>query len=458
MRRLRTVLAVVAIASCAVHRVRPVDPPGTPTTTDLSADLAAVLETERLEGACDAYEAGARDDVTRLRCGKWMYFYETFGTAGIPSKLLRFSQKHYPAFFGRGFERLGLIADPASEEGMPIGLAAGRGSTHAFTCAACHFARLPDGRYAVGLANEGFDYGTFVASLGAPLALSFDLESKTTAPKLRQALRPHVLAAKQRAGYTAEAGLLGLSLLTASGKPLSIEDQERFLSLTPGTMDFLTAPLLDDGVWTVSRIVSLWDLPTEAERRAAGMPDEMLSWNGGVHALMQFIHGFAAIGTGDAWTDDRLFPLRDYVYTLRSPAPAAVDAGEGARLFVERGCATCHNGPGGAGTRVFTFAEMETDPVYGGIYGPGADGYACCGLRAGPDTITRGVKAPRLTGLATVKRLLHNGSVNGLEELFCLTPRAVDAGYGQGAGGHWMTCTGLAEAEKRELIGYLRSR
>lgn len=436
----------------------PGDPARAP-TVDVGVELSDVLETARLVGACEAYAEGARDRATVLQCGKWMYFYETFGTAGIPSRLLRFSQKHYADFYGRGFERLGLIADPASEEGMPLGLAPGRSSTHAFTCAACHFAKLPDGRYAVGAANERFDYGMFVASLGAPLGMSFKDEDPATAPALRAALRDHVAKAKGRSGYSAQAGMLGLSLIATPGSRLTVADQERFLALVPGTMDFLTAPLLDDGVWTISRIVSLWDLPDEQARKAAGMPNELLSWNGGARSLMDFLHGFAAIGAGDAWPDERLIPLRDYVYTLRAPAvPAAEGAEAGLRLFSERGCAKCHDGPSGSSTRVFTFAEIQTDDVYGNIYAPGPDGRACCGLSVEAEAITRGVKAPRMTGMFATTRLLHNGSVNGLDELFCLKPRAVDAGHGQGAGGHWMTCEGLSDDEKRALISYLSSR
>ena len=37
----------------------------------------------------------------------------------------------------------------------------------AFTCAACHFGRLPDGRYAVGYGNMAFDYGLMIAGLTA---------------------------------------------------------------------------------------------------------------------------------------------------------------------------------------------------------------------------------------------------------------------------------------------------
>ena len=276
-------------------------------THDVDVSLAAVLETSALSGACAAVDAGTTDEATMLRCGKWMFFYETFGTVGVPVGLLEFAQKHYAdSFYGPGFSKLGFIPDPANTKGMPIGLAPTTGKlgsivTRAFTCAACHFGQLDDGRFAVGYGNGKLDYGTFLASLGAPLSLSFDANDPKVAPELRMRLAAPVAAAKLKPGYTTEAGLLGLSLLGAgSTGSTTVEEQERFLALKPGTMDFLTKPLVDDGVWTVSRILSLWNLPDEAQLKAAQMPHEMLSWNGGVKRTMDFLKGFVAIGVGTA--------------------------------------------------------------------------------------------------------------------------------------------------------------
>ncbi len=441
-------------------------PPQNVFTHDVDVDLALVLETAALAGACDAVDAGATDAQTVLRCGKWMFFNETFGTVGVPVGLLEFAQKHYAdTFYGPGFSQLGFIADPANTKGMPIGLAPTTGklgsiTTRAFTCAACHFGQLPDGRFAVGYGNGKLDYGTFIASLGAPLSLSFDANDPKVAPALRTRLASAVAAAKQKPGYTTEAGLLGLSLLGAgSTGATTVAEQERFLALKPGTMDFLTKPLVDDGVWTVSRILSLWNLPDEAQRAAAGMPHEMLSLNGGVKRTMDFLQGFVAIGVGATWTEQRLVPLERYLRSLRAPAPLAPqgDLEAGAALFVEKGCLTCHAGPSGEGVRVFTFAELGTDDAYGNIYNPGDAGTPCCGLGDDPSTVTRGVKAARLAGVFAARRLLHNGSVAGLDELFCLTPRDPTPVVAQTSAGHPMTCEGLTAGEKDALIRYLRS-
>ena len=437
-----------------------------PVTHDVDVGLAAVLETQTIAGACEALDAGATDDATVLRCGKWMFFYETFGTVGVPVGLLEFAQKHYAdTFYGPGFSQLGFVPDPANAKGMPIGLAPTTGklgsiTTRAFTCAACHFGQLSDGRFAVGYGNGKLDYGTFLASLGAPLSLSFNENDPKVAPELRMRLASAVAAAKLKSGYTTEAGLLGLSLLGAGNTGSStVEEQQRFLALKPGTMDFLTKPLIDDGVWTVSRIVSLWNLPDEAQRQAAHMPHEMLSLNGGVKRTMDFLKGFVAIGIGTTWTEQRLLPLERYLRSLRAPEPSMPpgDTETGAALFVEKGCLGCHAGPSGEGTRVFTFAEMGTDDAYANIYNPTDAGAPCCGLGNDPSTVTRGVKAARLAGVFTARRLLHNGSIASLEELFCLTPRDASTLVAQTSKGHTMTCDGLDPGEKQALLRYLRS-
>jgi hypothetical protein len=438
-------------------------------THDVDRDLAKVLETSSLSGACAAVRAGATDAATRVRCGKWMFFYETFGTVGVPAPLLDFLQKHYgDSYYGRGFERLGFVADPASRTGMPLGLAPTTGKvgtveTKAFTCASCHFGKMRDGRYAVGYANELLDYGRFISSLGAPLNLSINENDPNVPEQFRTQLGPLVAAKKTDPFYLADLAITGLTLTGAGDAGMiSLEEQERFLGLQPGTMDFLTRPLVDDGVWTVSRLLSLWNLPDDNQRRQAGMKHELLSWNGGVATLENFLEGFVVIGVGKSdWPPERLAPLAEYVRTLRTPdLETPVNAAQvkaGAELFVSKQCLTCHNGPSGESNRPYTFDEVGTDRAYAGIYNPGPDGKPCCGLGGEASNVTHGVKAPRMAGMAWQLRLLHNGSLNSLEELFCLTPRPMVMVPAQTAVGHQMTCEGLTTDEKWALVTYLRS-
>ncbi|MEL6182210.1 MAG: hypothetical protein AAFS10_24845 [Myxococcota bacterium] len=160
-----------------------------PVTHDVDNNLEAVLERAALEGACAQVERGNADRATRLRCGKWMFFYEHFGTVGIPRDLLVFLQRYYgDSIYGHGFSQMGFVADPQDADGLPIGLVTssaqlGDMQTSAFTCASCHFGRMPDGRYAVGYANRNSTMG---GSLEACLQRSRCRSTPTTQRFIRR--------------------------------------------------------------------------------------------------------------------------------------------------------------------------------------------------------------------------------------------------------------------------------
>lgn len=203
-------------------------------THDVDRDLAAALEAEKLAGACAAYASGQTDEETKLRCGKWMFFYETFGTVGVPKPILEFNQRWFgDSYFGVGFANFGMIADPASETGMPLGLApttgkAGTVETLAFTCASCHFGKMPDGHYAVGYGNMSLDYGRFIATLGAPLQMAFNENNPEIHPAVRAELLAPVQQAKEDSAFVPDAAATGLSLLGAgSGTGIDVEMQGR---------------------------------------------------------------------------------------------------------------------------------------------------------------------------------------------------------------------------------------
>lgn len=448
-------------------------PVGPRVTHDVDRDLTAVLEHEKISAACPRWRDGARDEETKLLCGKWMFFYETFGTIGIPVPLLDFAQDWYVDYYGVGFENFGFVADPLSPDGMPLGLAETTGTlgdveTRAFTCASCHFGRMTDGRYAVGYGNLSLDYGGFLAGLGAPLSMSLNESSPDVHEDIRMELLPYVRDAKEDPTYQFAVADTGLKLLGAGqgmSGGLDVEDQARFLELNPGTMDFLTEPLVDDGVWTVSRILSLWNIPDAELRAAAEMDHEYLSWTGGATNLESFISGFVAIGVADSseWTSERIEPLEAYLRSLRAPGleselnTESVDRGR--MTFVDAGCAECHNGPSGESTQAYPYAELGTDSEMAKIFNPNEDDQLCCGFGdADPNSyiVTDGIKAPRLVGVENQIRWLHNGSVPSLGSLLCLEPRPETTALALTATGHEYGCE-LDEGTRRDLIEYLRS-
>lgn len=446
----------------------PVDDGG---LVNVSAELDAVLEHGALPGACAAYFGGAKDRASLLRCGKAMFFYESFGTSGVPAALVDFLVTKLPGTVGPGMSKLGMIPDPSSTKSLPLGIVPTKplGTSvpaYAFSCASCHFGRLPDGRYAVGAPNHDYDYGlqNLAFALFPQLAIA---DAGNHDPAAVARIKP--LVAELEATPGLKLVLLGslFGLLSVKIPDFPAATQHHYASWKTGTMDFLIAPLpLDDGVHTVSKISALWSLPTEAEVAAAGMEHAMLGWGGPVHSVRNFVKEFVAFGGGDpaAWPDEKTAPLVAYLETLRPPAsptpPPAAEVSQGKALFTTKGCIDCHGGPGGSGKRVYGFDEIGTDAALAGWLDPTLSGQACCGAPLEPgEGPSHGVKSPRLVGAWAMKRFLHNGSVDSLDALFCLDgPRGTITEPAYGDGGHAFTCDGLSPDEKRALIAYLLAR
>ncbi len=435
-------------------------PPSSSSLTDVSADLDAVLEHGALAGACDRYRAGpAGDSAARLLCGKSMFFYETFGTGGVPKALTQFLVANFPDEIGPGFGKLGLIADPASATHLPLGMApttaklGGSVDAVAFTCASCHFAQLPDGRYAVGAPNHAYQYGKHI--LDFMLMATLALGGSPTAHDAAAVAVVQPLLDRINADSNLKNSLLAtvLPLAGAMVPSITVDDEHHYASWPSGTMDFLIAPLpIDDQVHTVSKISALWSIATPAETA-----DAELGWTGATHSIADFLAGFVLIGGGDsaAWSADALGPLADYLASLRAPAnptpPDAAAVERGRVAFAADGCTDCHGGPRGMGTRLYDFAEVGTDDALAK--------WGQTGIPASANfTPTGKVKSPRLVGTWAMSRFLHDGAVPSLESLFCLEPRPPAPGdTAMGSQGHDMTCT-LAAADKQDLMAYLRAR
>ena len=145
-----------------------------------AGELVQAVAGPRLRGACNAYWAAvdAGTDTTRMRllCGKEMFFYEGFDTIGVPTVMLEANTALFPELIGSGGTGVGMIEDPTSAEGHPLGFGPGQDFAPgipalAFTCASCHLGQLPDGRYAMGAPNHDYEYGELnlaMALAGSP--------------------------------------------------------------------------------------------------------------------------------------------------------------------------------------------------------------------------------------------------------------------------------------------------
>jgi hypothetical protein len=439
--------------------------------TNVSADLDAVLEHGALATACADYAKAPGDHHLRLLCGKAMFFDESFGTGGVPKPLATWLIDNFPDQIGPGFSKLGMVEDPRSSEHLPLGLAPGAKfasvDTLAFTCASCHFARLPDGRYAVGAPNHAFAYGAMNLDIAVLPALSIpgakDSDHDPDALAVIQPLRDRMNANPQ-IGQALLAALLPLLGGGATMPAFSKENEHWYAHWRTGTMDFFIQPLpFDDHVMTVSKISALWAMPDLAERQAHGFTSSMLGWTGSTISERNFLAGFVLLGGGKAadWPDDKLGPLQDYLYSLRAPAPMTAPPADqvaaGRAVYVAH-CQSCHGGPRGMGQRVFTYAEIGTDDaMQWWADGPDHDGNLCCGLTLEPgDALTHGLKSPRLVGLWAMTRFLHDGALDSLEQLVCLAPRAGVTAPAFGDGGHMFGCE-LATGDREALLAYLRA-
>lgn len=432
--------------------------------TNVSADLDALLEHGELAGACDRYRAGATDRKTLLECGKWQFFYDPFGTVGMPAPLITFMAKNFPNELGLGFSKVGMVPDPGSADHLPLGIAArtpGDASSLSFTCASCHFGRLPDGRYAVGAPNHAFDYSKLILSITLAPTIGTGMSQASVHDAAAIAKVQPVLDRLASDSNLKNQFLLTLLPLAGMSAPaMTTQVEHEYATWPVGTMDFMIAPLpVDDGVHTVSKIIGLWGIPRPEEQTASGMATALLAWTGDARSLDEFVRGFATLGGTTPPTDDEMRPLVEYIYSLRAPAnpsppdPAQVTAG--AALYTSKGCITCHDGPRGSGKRAYTFDEVGTDPAMAQWADPTLSGSACCGLDIQPGQLTHGIKSPRMVGMWALGRYLHDGALGSLDELFCLTQRPPVGQEPLRSDGHDFTCTGLSEDEKHALEAYL---
>lgn len=439
--------------------------------TDVSADLEAVLERGALATACEAYDSAPADRDAMLRCGKAQFFYEGFGTAGVPAGIVDWLLASFPAEVGPGLSQLGMIRDPFSPQGYPVGLAPGAplgdAPTLAFTCASCHFARMPDGRYAVGAPNHDLAYGRLnLLMVLTPMMALPGADESAHDPEALAVIQP--MRDRMAADLSIQLSLVGAAWpLISAGATLpsfSAASERWYARWRAGTMDFFIEPLpFDDGVHTVSKISALWGIPDANEQASAGISSAMLGWTGGTASLENFVHSFVDLGGGDisGWPEARLAPLVAYIRTLRAPPPAGVASREqlerGRDVFVAA-CQSCHDGPRGMGRRVYTFDEIGTDDALRWwADGPDHDGQPCCGLRfpAG-DTVTNGIKSPRLVGLSYMRRFLHNGSLDSLEQLLCVASRPLTGEHAFESIGHEVGCE-LPVSDRLDVLAYLRA-
>jgi len=484
------------------------------TLSQLSAveeNLATLSEREQyiIDNFVDEY-----DRATVLQCGKYQYFYGHFDTTGAPKAMIDWMLQYFDDFFGPGMSYFGMYEDPnpvatipapASNPGigsrqLPLGIAHSSGDfgtwnpegdlidaegkspeetarlkglhengapvdVYAFTCSACHFKKMDDGNYAVGVGNTDYDYAKMTAAQGQlPLSVIFaGLGAPSAEPGLLGSLSDAVAASDAKYGVKAaydafmgaggvneivESGALPSDFTTITSTP---EEMKMNWATWPGVMDFLVRPMQDDGIHGMTRIMNTSAITTDEHvLKQHGLSQQQgLGWNGGGYDLIQFIRGFITITPSDPVTPEsreefnywvkeyRYLPLVRYLESLEEPAlptdrtfdTAAAERGE---AIFDANCTSCHSGPGGETPRPYDHSEVGVEDEHADIMAPVWDPEAYGGAGGWENGITliaerfpagvtgevtRQVKAPRFISMWDNDRLLHNGSVAGLEAL-----------------------------------------
>lgn len=446
------------------------------TLTDQSRYLEDILEKGTLsKDDCDAYFKGQTDRKTTLRCGKWMYFYDSLGVPGIPQKLADLMRNNAPQTVGKSFQNFGLYRDPYSKAELAVGMSEGPDmvggvKTYTLTCGSCHFGKLPDGRYVVGSPNQEFAFGKLTLAAATLPELAFQ-KDKSLPPEVRKVLNPIVEEvfgkAFGRIGVIAQAIQLLPSVLI-KGVAAPSEAAKLDLAILPaGVLDPYSPPSLDDKVKVPLRISPLWGIDQKGMEAAGSKHGAMLGSGGGAPDLKHIMRTFKVIA-GEirdepimkTYKEEEVTPLIEYILSLAPPKSEEkfeMDRLATGKSIFKTNCGVCHNGPGYAGTRVFQMAEVGTDPNVARMVDPENSGKAVFDVLT-PEELTGGVRARRLSGIFSRTLLLHNGSVTSLNDLFCVNgpriPSTLGSGYSNA--GHDFTCK-LAAEEKKAVMYFLQS-
>jgi cytochrome c553 len=152
-----------------------------------------------------------------------------------------------------------------------------------------------------------------------------------------------------------------------------------------------------------------------------------------VRDMMRYITTVTDVNAGHKirYSDENLYALAEYLYSLKPPANPNPPDAAGRKVFDRAGCARCHTPPLFTNNERIPAAEIGTDPRYT-TDTPKATGY---------------YTVPSLKGVWYRGRLEHNGRAASLEEWF--DPERKIPGHRFGLD--------LKADERKHLIAFLRS-
>ncbi len=298
------------------------------------------------------------------------------------------------------FANFGFIRNPDDPAGLPLGLEAGGISPRYvdFTCAACHAATV-DGKIAYGAPNAALRYGDLILSLDSALT-----DSRFTLDRIEAAAE----TAASRSLSVGEKAEISDWLRRRPFPHLTSAERAMIASWGPGRMDLA-------GAGFPTRIPSLYGARglLNCDGSEAGLANEV--------RYHLFLRGLAYQDLETSRANRLVSALVSYVRSLRPPAsddfePRGVLL-RGKRIFDEN-CASCHVQ---RANQVLPLEMVGTDDkrfrqdsALSQLF-LGWSGVRGLRVRLWPM-----VEVPPLEGLWFRTALLHNGSVQTLDDL--LTP------------------------------------
>lgn len=436
-------------------------------TKDVGSNIKEVRELERIDGACKKfYKLNKKNnlnsgELAELRekfvlCGKEIFFkMASLKTDfGMPEKLTHALIDSFPEYTGKKLEKLGfLVDDSIKEEKWPLGFVNVKkskpfsfksitsGKVQQVSCAACHVAKLPDNRIAVGAPNQKLDLGLFNA-LGAYTFWRMDGSSESNQRwdenlvkfyqsldiKLKSRNKDNMIS---NIDYIKNLKLQDVFYRLLGEGVVPVENQRTYLKGGPGVYALMSPMLNVPGKEYYVTPPQIWGLEDFTKRNNKESKNT-LGFINEVFSLEEFIEQAIILSTHSKKyvKKKNISPLAKYISCLQAPVNNEMikkeQFDEGAKIF-NSSCIGCHSNKNGNGQSIYLPESVNSPEIYFNLL----DNlkledrqskkimkiFDQLGITI---NVPKGIAPRRLDGIWVKDKLMHNGQVNGLDHLFCL--------------------------------------
>lgn len=456
------------------------------------ATLAQIAQESATSGQCDLYrhekrriDAGKGPSIDRdvylramVLCGKEMFLgFSPVTKVGIPVKILELIEG-FPGV-GPKLEGLGLLKDETWDKRWPFGVGYAQNPSLSFknlktkdvvqlSCASCHTAKLPDGRYSLGAANENFDYSGFniftLFSVWAADKRKYD-ETRWDSELIEkyQGLleisdNDFIRELEAVASYPLNDFIIKYLI---GEEPPPIATQKGFLTTKKGLYNGFAPSINFIDKNLVTAAPNLWGI-SEEEAHFGSLAG---------HSSMDDFIGEAYVYTTRSKkyvSSEYIEPMREFLNCLEAPKNSIKKskrlARQGRAIF-KRSCSECHDLKNGGGSQAVQAQEVnfpdEYLQVFKGYAGPDIQSQRTLSVlrKLNLDKVASSAKVKRLTGIWSKKFLTTNGQVEGLDHLFCLNgkSRVADKSSALDQSIHSDLCEDYSKEDKQALKEHLLS-